>query len=58
MKVKAIKIGQYDHRRIREGQVFLLKDKKDFSNKWMESLEEQEKPKKVAAPKKEVELEL
>lgn len=57
MKVKATKMGQYDHRRIREGQMFILKDKKDFSHRWMESLEE-EKPKKSAPVKKEVELEL
>lgn len=50
MKVKAIKLGYYDHKRIREGQTFELKPLKDvkgniisaekqFSENWMLSLD-------------------
>lgn len=47
MKVRAIKLGYYDHKRRREGAVFNLFDKKDFSKSWMESLEEVEAPAKA-----------
>jgi len=41
MKVRAIRLGYYNHRRRREGEIFELLDDKAFSNKWMESLEEE-----------------
>jgi hypothetical protein len=36
MKVKAKQLGYYDHKRRQEGVVFDLLDKKHFSKKWME----------------------
>lgn len=57
MKVKATMTGYYDHKRIREGQVFELKPlktkdgktidvEKQFSKVWMERLDvENKKPK-------------
>jgi hypothetical protein len=35
MKVIAIRMGYYNNKRVREGQVFNLKDKKHFSVNWM-----------------------
>lgn len=36
MKVRAIKMGYYNHIRQREGVEFTLTDSKHFSSKWME----------------------
>lgn len=36
MKVKAMRQGFYDNRRIEVGEVFNLSDKKHFSKLWME----------------------
>jgi len=65
MKVKAIKLGYYGHKRRQEGSVFFLKDKSHFSKKWMEEVEvkaqsksfegpegEKQAPKKKASKKK------
>ena len=46
MKVKALKLGYYKDQRIKEGQVFHLKDEKHFSELWMAKLEEAKEPKK------------
>jgi len=51
MKVRAIRLGYYNHKRRREGEIFELLDDKSFSNKWMEKLEgatRKAKPKVVA----------
>ena len=39
MKVRAIRLGYYNHRRRRENEVFELLDEKAFSNKWMVRIE-------------------
>ena len=39
MKVRAIRLGYYNHKRRREGEIFELLDDKSFSNRWMEKLE-------------------
>jgi hypothetical protein len=36
LKVRAIRVGYYDHVRRREGDVFIIKDPKEFSKVWME----------------------
>jgi len=48
MKVQAKELGYYEHKRRREGDVFTLLDPKDFSEKWMISLEEEKKEQKAA----------
>lgn len=50
MKVKATKLGYYNHKRQREGAVFFLKSKEDFSKNWMEEISE-EKSKKPRSKK-------
>jgi len=54
MKVRALRLGYYGDKRRREDAVFFLKDKSHFSEKWMEVIEENAKPKrkKAASPKK------
>lgn len=44
MQVKAIKMGYYNHKRVREGAEFTIKNEKEFSDKWMEKLDEDEAP--------------
>ena len=46
MKVRAKSLGHYDHKRQRPGAVFILRDAKHFSSRWMEDLS---KPKAVEA---------
>ena len=36
MKVKATRIGYYNHKRRREDEIFMLKDESHFSERWME----------------------
>ena len=36
LKVRATRVGFYDNRRLREGDVFVLAKKEDFSAAWME----------------------
>lgn len=61
MKVRAKfsnnKFGFYAGNRIRNGQVFTLHDKSDFSEHWMVKLEEDEKPARRGRPKKAEEAE-
>lgn len=38
MKVRATKLGYYDHRRRREGDVFEIHSEKAFSKLWMEKV--------------------
>lgn len=59
MKVRAKRIGYYNHLRKREGVVFKV-DPKHFSDKWMEKTEgetpvvnEEETPRRVGRPRKE-----
>lgn len=40
MQVRATKLGYYDLKRKKEGEVFVIKDASHFSDKWMESLAE------------------
>ena len=51
MKVRALKLGYYDHKRRREGEEFHLFNAEDFSEKWMEMLEKAPAKKKVAKKK-------
>lgn len=47
MKVKAKRMGYYNHKRRSEGSVFHLKDEKEFSKNWMVEIKfEEVKPKK------------
>lgn len=39
MKVRATKLGFYDQKRRKEGDVFVLHDPKLFSENWMEALD-------------------
>jgi len=43
MEVKATRLGYYGLRRRRPGETFTIADEKDFSNKWMEKVEPEEK---------------
>ena len=48
MKVRATRLGYYNHRRRREGEVFKLLSENAFSSKWMEKVDDgtsQQKPK-------------
>ena len=38
MKVKAIRKGYYNSKVRQEGEVFVIRSKKDFSKKWMKTL--------------------
>lgn len=55
MLVKAKRLGYYDHKRRKEGDVFTLSSKDHFSDKWMEAVkkhevhEEEEKPVELKA---------
>jgi hypothetical protein len=44
MKVKAKFMGFYDNKRIKEGQVFELKDDSYFSERWMEKADSELEP--------------
>jgi len=50
MQVRATKMGYYNHKRVREGVEFTIKNEKEFSANWMEKLDEEEAP--VPAAKK------
>lgn len=53
MKVKALRLGFYGRKRVYEGEVFNLKDPKDFSKRWMEKVsEDSPEPKKESKPAK------
>ena len=39
MKVKAVKLGYYKHKRRYPGEVFELNDEKLFSQKWMKKVD-------------------
>ena len=47
MKVKAIRLGYYEHARRREGDIFHIKES-EFSKNWMERIDD----KKVLSKKK------
>ena len=53
MKVKALKLGYYGHKRRHEGDVFFLKDAKDFSKKWMAEVEVKAQGKSFEGPEGE-----
>jgi len=54
MKVKAKSLGYYGNERRREGDVFVIKNEKAFSSKWMEVVPPEPKAEpKVAVPPKE-----
>lgn len=53
MLVKAIRLGFFGHKRIKEGQFFHLKDEKQFSSIWMEKVEDESSKKQKKQPKKE-----
>jgi hypothetical protein len=39
LKVRAIEVGYYEHRRIRLGDVFVLSDARHFTSRWMERVD-------------------
>lgn len=51
MKVRATKLGYYNHKRQHEGMEFHIKDEKAFSENWMELLDEAPAPKKARSKK-------
>lgn len=56
MKVRAIKLGYYNHSLRKPGAVFNLKlGEKEFSQKWMEKVEDEVESKKAEKPRKKVE---
>lgn len=52
IKVEAIKKGYYNHKRVKEGDVFFIKDEKAFSKNWM--VKHDAKRKKVIKEEEEV----
>lgn len=40
-QVRALKMGYYNNARIREGQIFYVKNDKEISKEWMEVLSEE-----------------
>ena len=42
IKVKAIRLGYYKHRRRKEGSLFVIKDEKEFSKVWMKKVDDDE----------------
>lgn len=44
MLVKAIRMGFYDMRRRKEGQVFHIKSEKEFSKVWMKKIDTDKAP--------------
>lgn len=55
MKVKAKMMGYYQDSRVREGEVFELKDEKHFSERWMEKVDADAEAPKAEAPAEEKE---
>ncbi len=58
MKVRAIGevgvvIGYYNNKRVRGGEVFVIKDEKEFSEKWMEKVDDNAKSEKKKVEKRE-----
>lgn len=63
MKVKALKLGYYNHKRVKEGSVITLLNSKDFSEVWMKALGEEvasakSAPVKVSPSKKKGSVEV
>lgn len=54
MRVKAIQLGYYDNKRVREGQEFEIKSEKEFSHKWMVKLDSAAVASKKSKPKQEI----
>lgn len=52
MKVRAIRLGYYNHERKQPGSVFNIESEKHFSKKWMEPFEEGKKVEKPAPKSK------
>lgn len=52
MKVRATQLGYYGNKRVYEGEVFELTDKKQFSKKWMEEVEPGQKAESPKAAQK------
>lgn len=50
MKVRATKLGYYNHRRQRPGAEFFLKKKEHFSKLWMEEVSKSAKPQRSRKP--------
>ena len=43
------RFGYYDDKRRRSGDVFFIKNEKEFSDKWMEKVDDHPEPKKAVA---------
>jgi hypothetical protein len=52
MKVRAKLMGYYDHKRRRLGEVFHIQDEKEFSKKWMVTIDSSNAPKGKKSDKK------
>lgn len=48
-KVVALRMGYYNHVRRREGDVFIVREREHFSEKWMELAHPEAKPSKTGA---------
>lgn len=49
MLVRALKLGYYEHKRRREGDLFNLRKEAEFSSSWMELVDEKDAPEETAA---------
>lgn len=50
MRVKATRLGYYNHRRIKEGATFTVNSENDLSASWMENLDGSPVVRKPGAP--------
>jgi len=50
IKVRAIRMGYYDHIRRREGDVFVIANEQAFSDKWMEKVDPRTRERTTSAP--------
>lgn len=50
LRVRATRMGYYEHLRRREGDVFTLKDESHFSESWMEAVDARTPERTTSAP--------
>lgn len=51
IQVKAMKMGYYDIKRMKEGAIFNIRSEKEFSSNWMQKIDDSQKSSKIAATK-------
>lgn len=56
MKIRVKKLGYYNHRRRHPGEILVLRSEKEFSNLWMEKVDDSQ-PKQSSAKGKKKEPE-